>query len=175
MNYCLEKYRTNNVYLLIDENQDSFINKAIFCVFLSLVRPGFFLIETSSKNDFSPPTFFTFFLLLLNKKAKKSNEPEKLLSQDNMFSNNVRTMYVLLESLQGIKLITWPISLKFLLWVGQPIGRPDILNPVLWLLGPKPSLKIRTANAICWNSLGLFRDYGLNHIFWGMTFFCFSR
>ena len=97
MNYCLEKYRTNNVYyLLIDENQDSFINKAIFCVFLSLVRPGFFLIETSSKNDFSPPTFFTFFLLLLNKKAKKSNEPEKLLSQDNMFSNNVKTMCVLL-------------------------------------------------------------------------------
>ena len=71
-------------------------SKAIFCVFLSLVRPGFFLIETSSKNDFSPPTFFTFFLLLLNKKTKKSNEPEKLLSQDNMFSNNVKTMCVLL-------------------------------------------------------------------------------
>jgi hypothetical protein len=30
---------------------------------------------------------------------------------------------------------------------------------------PKPSLKIGTANAICWNSLGLFRDYGLNYIF----------
>ena len=25
--------------------------------------------------------------------------------------------------------------------------------------GPKPSLKIGTANAICWNSLGLFRDF----------------
>ena len=31
--------------------------------------------------------------------------------------------------------------------------------------GPKPSLKIGTANAICWNSLGPFRDYGLDHIF----------
>ena len=30
---------------------------------------------------------------------------------------------------------------------------------------PKPSLKIRTPNAICWNSLGLFRDYSLNYIF----------
>ena len=30
---------------------------------------------------------------------------------------------------------------------------------------PKPSLKIRTASAICWNYLGLFRDYGLDHIF----------
>jgi hypothetical protein len=26
-------------------------------------------------------------------------------------------------------------------------------------------LKIGTANAICWNYLGLFRDYGLDHIF----------
>ena len=33
-----------------------------------------------------------------------------------------------------------------------------------WFI-PKPSLKIRTANAICWNSLGLFIDYGLNYIF----------
>ena len=30
---------------------------------------------------------------------------------------------------------------------------------------PKPSLKIGTANSICWRSLGLFRDYDLNHIF----------
>ena len=40
----------------------------------------------------------------------------------------------------------------------------------------KPSLKIGTANAICWNSLGLFRDYdGLNHIFLVIKLFCFSR
>ena len=32
----------------------------------------------------------------------------------------------------------------------------------------KPSLKIWTAKAICWNSLGLFRDYGLNNIFLGI-------
>ena len=32
----------------------------------------------------------------------------------------------------------------------------------------KPSLKIGTAKAICWNSLGLFRDYGLNNIFLGI-------
>ena len=44
-----------------------------------------------------------------------------------------------------------------------------------WWLESKPSLKIRTANAICWNSLGLFRDYGLNHIFLGIKLFCFSR
>ena len=29
----------------------------------------------------------------------------------------------------------------------------------------KPSLKIRTSNAICWNSLALCRDYDLNYIF----------
>ena len=39
---------------------------------------------------------------------------------------------------------------------------------------PKPSLKIGTANAICWNSLGLFKDYGLDHIFKEYCFFCFS-
>ena len=137
MNYCLEKYRTNNVYLLIDENQDSFINKAIFCVFLSLVRPGFFLIETSSKNDFSPPTFFTFFLLLLNKKTKKSNEPEKLLSQDNMFSNNVKTMCVLLcptrilARYQTYHVTYLAQNFFYEFAAGQSIGRLDILNPVL--------------------------------------------
>ena len=34
-----------------------------------------------------------------------------------------------------------------------------------------PSLKIRTANYICWNSLGLFRNYGLDHIFLGIKLF----
>ena len=40
---------------------------------------------------------------------------------------------------------------------------------------PKPSLKIRTANAICWNSLGLFRDYGLNHIVFRNKTFLFFK
>jgi hypothetical protein len=43
------------------------------------------------------------------------------------------------------------------------------------LCNPKPSLKIGTANTICWNSLGLFRDYGLNYIYLRMKLFCFSR
>ena len=39
----------------------------------------------------------------------------------------------------------------------------------------KPSLKIRTSNAICWNSLGLFRDCGLNYIsFMHKTFLFFK-
>ena len=38
---------------------------------------------------------------------------------------------------------------------------------------PKLSLKIGTANAICWNSLGLFRDYSLNHIFFRNKTFLF--
>ena len=51
-----------------------------------------------------------------------------------------------------------------------------------WPVASKPSLKIGTANAeikkslanaICWNSLGLFRDYGLNYIYFfrNKTFF----
>ena len=38
-----------------------------------------------------------------------------------------------------------------------------------------PSLKIRTANAICLNSLGLFRDYSLNYIFLGIKLFLFFK
>jgi hypothetical protein len=36
-------------------------------------------------------------------------------------------------------------------------------------------LKIGTAKAICWNYLGLFRDYGLDHIFLGIKLFCFLK
>ena len=43
------------------------------------------------------------------------------------------------------------------------------------LLKPKPSLKIGTANSIYWNSLALFRDYGLNHIFLGNKTFLFFK
>ena len=45
----------------------------------------------------------------------------------------------------------------------------------VWRTEPKPSLKIRTANAICWNTLGLFRDYGLNLIFLGIKLFLFFK
>ena len=38
----------------------------------------------------------------------------------------------------------------------------SILRELTWA---KPSLKIGTANAICWNSLGLLRDYSLNYIY----------
>ena len=40
---------------------------------------------------------------------------------------------------------------------------------------PKKSLKIRTANAIFWNYLGLFRDYGLEHIFFRNKTFLFFK
>ena len=40
---------------------------------------------------------------------------------------------------------------------------------------PKPSLKIGAANAICWNSLGLFRDYGLDYSFFRNDFFLFVK
>ena len=39
----------------------------------------------------------------------------------------------------------------------------------------KPSLKIGTANAICWNYLGLFRDYGLDHFFFRNKTFLFFK
>ena len=42
-------------------------------------------------------------------------------------------------------------------------------------VAPKPSLKIRTASAIFWNYLGIFRDYGLKYIFFrNKTFFVFQ-
>ena len=39
---------------------------------------------------------------------------------------------------------------------------------ISYTVDSKPSRKIGTANAICWNSLGLIRDYGLKHIFLGI-------
>ena len=45
-----------------------------------------------------------------------------------------------------------------------------------WMVGPKPSLKIRTASTIFWIYLGIFRDYGLNNIFFrNKTFFFQDR
>ena len=39
----------------------------------------------------------------------------------------------------------------------------------------KPSLKIRTANAICWNCHGLYRDYSLDHVFFRNNTFLFLK
>ena len=39
----------------------------------------------------------------------------------------------------------------------------------------KSSLKVRTASAIFWNYLDIFRDYGLKNIFLGIKLFGFSR
>ena len=40
----------------------------------------------------------------------------------------------------------------------------------------RPSLKIKTASAIFWINLGIFRDYGLkNGVFLGIKLICFSR
>ena len=42
------------------------------------------------------------------------------------------------------------------------------------IIGPKPSLKIRTASAIFWIYLGIFRDYHFNNVFFGnILFFVF--
>ena len=35
--------------------------------------------------------------------------------------------------------------------------------------------KLGQQSSICWNSLGLFRDYGLNYIFLGIKLICFVR
>ena len=47
----------------------------------------------------------------------------------------------------------------------------DHVAAQLWPLKPKPSLKIRTASAIFWIYLGIFRDYGLENILLGINFF----
>ena len=39
------------------------------------------------------------------------------------------------------------------------------------MFGPKPSLKIRAANAIFWISLGIFRGYDQKNIFVGIKVF----
>ena len=67
----------------------------------------------------------------------------------------------------------------FWIWVDclpKQTDRSKFLLHLFWGIQlPKPSLQIGTANAICWNSLGLFWDYGLNYILLGIKLFCFSR
>ena len=45
--------------------------------------------------------------------------------------------------------------------------------PFMYIV-PKPSLKIRTANAIFWISLGVFRDYSQKFFFRNKTFLLFK-
>ena len=73
--------------------------------------------------------------------------------------------------------VTW--FLKHIMMIQSSGGNINVARPSTYLESrswrghdcrkqtkkPKPSLKIGTANAICYNSLGLFRDYGQNHIF----------
>ena len=55
----------------------------------------------------------------------------------------------------------------------QMMRRPK--NNGFTTLEPKPSRKIGTANAICGNSLGLFRDYSLDHTFFKNKTFLFFK
>jgi hypothetical protein len=52
-------------------------------------------------------------------------------------------------------------QLSYLRYLQGDSWKDQIIN--VWSR-PKPSLKFRTANAICWNSFGLFSDYGLDDI-----------
>ena len=58
---------------------------------------------------------------------------------------------------------TFLFSYQILLCYQQENVASSLLVLQMWPK-PKSSLKIGTANAICWNSLGLFRDYSLNYI-----------
>ena len=51
----------------------------------------------------------------------------------------------------------------------------SVWNKLVLLIKSKPSLKIRTANAICWIYFGVFRDYSIVNIFIGIKSFWFSR
>ena len=53
------------------------------------------------------------------------------------------------------------------------IEKIDTLTSVYFL--SKPLMKIGTANPICWNYLGLFRDTSLDHIFFSNKTFLFFK
>ena len=57
------------------------------------------------------------------------------------------------QSCSKVASIVWP----------RPIHK--VMLQFMKTVKSKPLLKIGTAKAICWNSLGLFRDYSLNYIF----------
>ena len=65
--------------------------------------------------------------------------------------------------------------MKWLKWETMVCSISHLASLKLLNVFPKPSLKIGTANAICWNSLGLFRDYSLNYIFFRNTTFLFLK
>ena len=68
-------------------------------------------------------------------------------------------------------------------WIQRKICNASHLRKLF--LGPQRSIlsknqnlpgKLEQQSAICWNSLGLFRDYSLNYIFFfGTKLFCFPR
>ena len=59
--------------------------------------------------------------------------------------------------------------------VREPLNVNASLASLSKLQQSKPSLKIRTANAICWIYLGIFRDYGLKNIFFRNKTFLFFK
>ena len=62
-----------------------------------------------------------------------------------------------------------------LYWGKQITNEVSLVIHNSWCNWSKPSLKIGTTNVVCWNYLGLFRDYCLDHIISGIKLFCFSR
>ena len=62
----------------------------------------------------------------------------------------------------------WYVTEPQIFTTSEQSLKAEYIQYTYW--GPKTSLKIRTASAIFWNYPGIFRDYGLKHIF-----FCFSR
>ena len=80
------------------------------------------------------------------------------------------------QKISGIPFFFWALKNKNM--GGGSLSHHKHYNwPDLWtrMSISKPSLKIGTANGICWNSLGLFRDYGLNYIFFrNKTFLLFK-
>ena len=69
----------------------------------------------------------------------------------------------------------FPVGFRSLLvasWLLRSIGGCIFYNS---LFDSKPSLKFGTTKTICWNSLGLFRDYSLNYIFLRNKTFLFFK
>ena len=86
-------------------------------------------------------------------------------------------------SAQSNEMVHKSFQLFSLTWHKQPLLFQSFFTTQLKPAGieilmrglPNLSLKIGTGSAICWNYLGLSRDYGLSHIFLGIKLFCFSR
>ena len=93
---------------------------------------------------------------------------------------------IIISKLENVSLLLLPILAVFIgywlllcsqqhLWTNENTKKWEklechIFKFWIWWLA-KPSLKIRTASAIFWNYLGIFRDYGLfeKDISWNLT------